>query len=62
MIENIQIKSYLHLETQSSIKVYQFQILTNTDTSLNNLFKINLFYNLKVFTTPRRTRLHLKSR
>jgi hypothetical protein len=44
MIENIQIKSYLHLATQSSIKVYQFQVLTNTDSILKNLLKINGFF------------------
>ncbi len=48
------------LATQSLINVYQFKILTNNDSNLNNLFKINLFYVLKVSTTPRMTRLHLK--
>ena len=44
MIVNIQIKSYLHLATQSSIKVYQFQVLTNTDSILKSLLKINGFF------------------
>jgi hypothetical protein len=61
LIKNNLNKSYLPLATQSLINVYQFKILTNTDSNLNKLFKINLFYVLKVSTTPRMTRLHLKS-
>jgi hypothetical protein len=53
MIENIQIKSYLHLATQSLIKVYKFKILTNTDSILKNLFKINFFHIVEVSKTPR---------
>jgi hypothetical protein len=53
MIENTQIKSYLHLAPQSLIKVYKFKNLTNTDSILKNLFKINFFHILKVSTTPR---------
>ena len=51
----------MHPASQSSIKAYQFQILTNTDSTLNELFRINLFIVFKVTTTPRMTLLHLKS-